>query len=540
MIQCPVWGTREPPAALVQLSGHLKSLGIDTRCFDLNNHLYRRRSDEISTMWAWEQSMSWYDGGWVRGFFGSISKVIDEFTDAIAGCEPGLAAFSVSASTYHASCFMADMIKRRRRGIKVIFGGPAFLDPGYIGKAFSDSPADFLAIGDGETILPALIRALDTGGPIESCPGLYYRKGKRSVYTGDAGDFSLLDKMAFMDYSDLKIEDYDDAVHVAMMSSRGCVWKCAYCSTRAFARGYRAMSAERIHQEITYHRICNFDAKRKDNLGHIDFMDLEFNGRMDRVKEFCRLMIDYPPCAFLPQMKWVANAIIHPDLDRDMLQMIKDAGCRKLIFGIETGSERVLKLMKKPYSVNVAKRIIKDAFEAGLEVTTNFMFGFPGETEEDFQKTLDFVKEVGKYIERVYPSRTYCAVEQFSYMQEHLEEFGIKPPVNHHLYWETADGTNTYPVRLERCSRFEELCSGLGVKVDCGVKTSVEMDNWYNLGHYYEYGREYAKAAEYFLKYLEKDPKNEIVLSRVKAIRRQQGLTSVMKKELEKYVGREG
>lgn len=298
------------------------------------------------------------------------------------------------------------------------------------------------------------------------------------------------------------------------------------------------MSAERIHQEITFHRTCNYDRTRKDNIGHIDFQDLTFNGDIKRVREFCDLMIKYPPCQMLPKLKWVANAVIRPELTPELIGRMAEAGCKKLIFGLESGSQKVLNLMKKNYKISDAKRIIKVAYEAGIEVTANFMFGFPGETEEDFQQTLDFINEIGPYLERVYPSRTYCAVEQYSYFHEHLDEFGVKMPVGHHLYWETLDGENTYPVRLRRCAKFEKLCNELGFLVDCGVKTSVDMDNWYNLAHYYEYKKDFVKASEYFLKYLNEDSQNETVLKKIETIYQQGNakLPANIKKELKEVM----
>ena len=72
LIQCPVWGTREPPLALVQLSGCLKNAGIDTKSFDFNNFLYRNREDKFRTLWSWEQSMFWYSEDKVKEFFKSL------------------------------------------------------------------------------------------------------------------------------------------------------------------------------------------------------------------------------------------------------------------------------------------------------------------------------------------------------------------------------------------------------------------------------------------------------------------------------------
>jgi hypothetical protein len=318
-----------------------------------------------------------------------------------------------------------------------------------------------------------------------------------------------------MDFSDLRLEDYEDERHISIMASRGCVWNCAFCSSRTFWKGYRFMSGERIHQEIVYHRLT-----QNRDMSHVDFADLAFNGNMERVKEFCRLMIKYPPYPASFKMQWIANAIVHPGLTKETLQAMAQAGCQRLIFGIESGSERVLKLMRKSYSPSVAKQIFKDAHDAGIKVTANFMFGFPGETEEDFEQTLAFIRETGPYMERVYPSRTYCAIEEFSHLHSHPGEFNIKTPFSHHLYWQTLDGSNTYPVRLKRCQKFEEVCDEQGVKVDCGVKTPVELDEWFNLGHYYEFVGDQSRAMEYFLKYIQRDPKNEVVAQKVKTLYR--------------------
>ncbi|MHB9154386.1 MAG: radical SAM protein, partial [Endomicrobiales bacterium] len=258
------------------------------------------------------------------------------------------------------------------------------------------------------------------------------------------------------------------------------------------------------------HRMTN------PKIGHVDFFDLAFDGDIRKVEEFSKLMIMYPPYDPRFRFQWNANAIITPKLTPALLKLMKASGCQRLIFGIESGSEQVLKLMRKKYEPEVAVRVIKDAFDAGIKVTCNFMFGFPGETEEDFQKTLDFTRRIGPYVERLYPSRTYCALEEYSYFHEHPEEFGIKTPFNHHLYWETEDGANTYPVRLERCRRFEEFCAKNGVRVDCGVRTSVELDNWFSLGMYYEYKKDYDKVLDCYHQYLKLDPRNTLIIERVK------------------------
>ena len=113
---------------------------------------------------------------------------------------------------------------------------------------------------------------------------------------------------------------------------------------------------------------------------------------------------------------------------------MKDSGCAHIIFGIESGSQRVLDLMQKHYRIEDADRLIKQMHEAGIIVTGNFMFGFPGEAEDDFRQTLSFLERNAGFLDRAYPSRTYCAIEEFSYLSSHLEEFGIKPNPPNHLF----------------------------------------------------------------------------------------------------------
>jgi hypothetical protein len=194
---------------------------------------------------------------------------------------------------------------------------------------------------------------------------------------------------------------------------------------------------------------------------------------------------------------------------------MKAAGCKHLIYGIESGSKRVLDLMKKKFAITDADAVIKSTHEAGIVVTANFMFGFPGEEESDFIETLDFIKRNAKYLDRVYPSRTFCALEEFSYLNSHLEEFGVKPNPPNHLYWESADNANTYPERLRRCEEFCRLASALGIEVASGVQTAVELDSWFNLGHYYEYKKDGNSALDCWLKYYEAEPNNKIVEEKI-------------------------
>ena len=124
---------------------------------------------------------------------------------------------------------------------------------------------------------------------------------------------------------------------------------------------------------------------------------------------------------------------------------------------------------------------------------------------------MEFIKDVGIYFDKVYPSRTYCAIEEYSNLHKDPAKFNIQKDFSHHLYWKTKDGENTYPVRLKRCKIFEDFCLKMGVGVDCGVQTDVKLDECFNLGYYYYHINDYKNAIKYFMEYKEIDPKNKMI-----------------------------
>ena len=187
----------------------------------------------------------------------------------------------------------------------------------------------------------------------------------------------------------------------------------------------------------------------------------------------------------------------------ETLKKMKDAGCTDVTYGVESGSERMYKVMRKRFSPEIAERVIRDTNRAGILVSVNFMFGFPGETEEDFGKTLKFMERNAKYMNRIYPSRTFCALEKFSYLESHREEFGISPQkLDHYLYWESRDGKNNYLERLRRYEEFCDLVESLNpISLDTGVADSVR-EKYLSIARCHQFGKNYSEALRYYQEYL--------------------------------------
>lgn len=510
LIQCPVWGTYDPPVALAQLSSCLKREGHEVHSFDLNIKLYLNRRENYKNMWAWEQSLFWYDKEKIKGFFKDNVKDIERYAEEIINSGAGIIGFSVNAASKLSSIEIARNLKIKNKDIVIVFGGPLFFEKKAIDDILNEGIVDIIVAGEGEIVFSELANLISKNRDISSCKGIMFKKQGKIVNTGTRELIANLDDLPFLDFSDLPFSDYDDSKHFPFMASRGCIQRCVFCSSRTFWQGYRAMSGERMFREIEFHK--RKEGKLNPNLGHVDFLDLLVNGNMRSLVDFCDLM-----ASARLDIYWTANMIIRPEMTQDVIKKMKEAGCEHVIFGIESGSQRVLDLMKKNYRIEDADRIIKFMHEAGITVTCNFMFGFPGETEKDFELTLDFIRRNSRFLSRAYPSRTYCAIEEHSYLHSHLEEFCIEPNPPNHLYWKSIDGKNTYPVRLQRCEEFCNLGFSLGIEVGCGVQTSVELDKWYSLSFYYECIKDYKNTMMCLLKYNKLDPLNEVISNKIRS-----------------------
>lgn len=503
LIQCPLWGTFDPPISLAQLSSCLKKEKHEVRVLDLNIKFYLERNNEYKNVWAWEQSDFWHKPHLVEEYCAKNNVYIDYYVEQILKEDVQLAGFSVNIASLYMSIDFAKRLKMRNCDIKIVFGGPLFINKSYINGILNDGIVDTVIIGEGEHSICRLAESIDKYNDISKVSGIAFKKNNSIIVT-EPSPLVDLDSLPFLDFKDLALTDYDDPRHISLMTSRGCIRRCFFCSDASCWSGYRAMSGERIFQEVAYQKNMH------TNIGHFDFLDLEFNGNTQSLIKFCELMIKNPL-----DIHWNANMIVRPEMTQDVIEKMARADCEHIIFGIESGSERVLKMMNKHYKIADADRIIRQMHEAGICVTTNFMFGFPGETEEDFAQTLDFLRRNAKFLDRCYPSRTYFALEEFSYVYNHPQEFGIIPSPYGHLFWESMDGNNTYPVRMERCRRFCELALELGIEVGTGVQTSVLQDEWFNLAHYYETRKDYPKAVENLLKYYEIDRYSSLVNNKI-------------------------
>ena len=165
------------------------------------------------------------------------------------------------------------------------------------------------------------------------------------------------------------------------MTSRGCPYNCSYCATSIWERKTRYRSIDNVMQEIRF-VIEKYGAKQ------FTFKDDSFTVNRKRVVEFCEKLIKE---GF--GISWDCNTRVNL-VDEEMLRLMKKAGCTSIKVGIESGSERILKLMSKNITFEQCGEAAKLFRKVGIHWTGYFMMGLPSETREDIYQTLKFMKEL--------------------------------------------------------------------------------------------------------------------------------------------------
>ena len=219
------------------------------------------------------------------------------------------------------------------------------------------------------------------------------------------------------------------------------------------------------------------------------------------MREFCELV-----AAEKLKIRWEANAIIRREMNSELLTLMRQAGCVRLIYGIESVSQKVLngvgKIMARGCDI---EGIVRDTSQAGIQVWLNFMFGLPGETQRDAEDNIKFVVKNKEYIHTVVPTFAFCALPPLSDAFLDPVKYGIQK--NPHVsFWESKDCTNTYD---ERMFRFERFCVSVN---KAGVTNTYPFDEYHDrsrsLGFYYLYKRDYYRAIPYLRQAIEKEPDN--------------------------------
>jgi hopanoid biosynthesis associated radical SAM protein HpnJ len=302
---------------------------------------------------------------------------------------------------------IAEMMKDANPKLKVAFvGPPVTVEPD---KALEASKAiDFVVRREFDYQIVGFAK----GKPLEELPGVSYWKDGVIVHNPEGGVIENLDELPWVTKvykRDLDFRRYNVPFllnpYISFYTTRGCPAMCTFCLWPQTHSGHRwrLRSSDDIVAE------CRYVLENFPGLKEIFFDDDTFNYKKDRTIELCNKL---KPLNFT----WSCTSRVTTDYET--LKAMKDAGCRLMIVGYESGDAQILKNIKKGATIEMAKRFTENAHKLGLVVHGDFIVGLPGETRETLRKTIDFAKGLDVETIQVSIGHAYPGTEFYDYAKK--------------------------------------------------------------------------------------------------------------------------
>lgn len=316
------------------------------------------------------------------------NRHIEDKTDEIIGFSPDIIGVSVATHNYSNAIKIASYLKSMT-GAYIVFGGP---HPTIVPEeVLKNEFVDFVVVGEGEETFLKICQNLYSK-EFDGIDGLCYRddgnngEGKK-IIVGNRNTFIKdLDSIPFPARHLLSLDKYslaDDFGNkmVTIMSSRGCPYECTYCYKGIFGRTYRQRSPENIVEEIKY--CINMFGYRS-----FYFIDDLFTLSAENV-EGVAIAIKKEGL----NIRWQCLARVN-NAKLSVFKHMKESGCYKVHFGIESGDQNILNKVKKGITLDQVRNAARICKEAGIKTKGYFMIGMPGDTVETMKNTLNFAREL--------------------------------------------------------------------------------------------------------------------------------------------------
>jgi radical SAM superfamily enzyme YgiQ (UPF0313 family) len=301
-------------------------------------------------------------------YVSAASKIVES--------SPDIVGFSTMCNSYHIALRIAEAVKAKLPHLWIVFGGPqaSVVDIETI-EAFPF--VDMVLRGEAEETLPKLVSTLSNGKVVTEINGLTYRAENGIIRCPDASLLADLDTLPTPAYH---LFPYKIEGPVAMDIGRGCPFDCSFCSTSTFwRRQFRLKSIDRILQEMCI-------LKSKYEVTSFSFMHDLFTANKQWLRMFCERLE-----AQKMGITWTCSARIDC-VDSSLLKLMASVGCQAVFYGVETGSPRMQKEVRKNLKLDQVPQIVNATLEAKMGATLSFIAGFPAETEEDLVETMNFIQ----------------------------------------------------------------------------------------------------------------------------------------------------
>ncbi|MCP4871328.1 MAG: radical SAM protein [Proteobacteria bacterium] len=344
-----------PPLGLAYIAGYLREAGHDVAIIDM------KHGDHTP-----EQLMAE-----VRAF------------------DPALVGLGLYTVTVPVAEQISQLIKAWKPTAQIVVGGPH--PAGAPAECARNPHFDFAAIGEGEVMMVDLAACLESGGDLATVAGLWFVDPDGEVITNaPRGWIDDLDKLPYpardllppLDSYEMTMFQYRRWPATTIYTSRGCPYSCIFCERREIlGNKFRVHSPAYVADEIEH-------LQATYGIQEIFFYDDTFTLDRRRVVGICEEILDRGI-----DISW--NISTHVEtVDREVLRIMRKAGCWQIAYGIETGDPRVMQDIMKGTDVSTVRERIAWTTELGIEAKGLFMIGHPTDTPESIDRTVEFARSL--------------------------------------------------------------------------------------------------------------------------------------------------
>lgn len=349
------WGVDTPPLGVACLSTFLRENNIGVDVFDFNIELYNAVPQKHRYLWSMNYSRWWRE----VEKYSEISKELYDYMEPLISrlVDSPHSVIGFSLPTNCSDLLIQDIVQRikKRSPEKIIVLGGVSIS---IKEQRVDllrrlgALVDYCVVGEGEEVFYQLLRNIFDN----RAEGISKLKGviKKGKFNNDVESAQIkdLNSLSYPTFEEFDLKKYKVPESLPMEFSRGCVCNCPFCDFKSISPRFKSKSASYVFNQIKFY-------KEKYDINHITLVDPAVNGDIKTLEQISELLIKDNLSINIS-----ALAIPRKEMTPELLRKMKKAGFYRLEYGLESGSNKILKAMRKMFTAATAERVIQDTYRA--------------------------------------------------------------------------------------------------------------------------------------------------------------------------------
>lgn len=417
----PVWDSQTPPLALAFLKSSLAQAGYDCTCIDFSIQFRPMMVSALGDIPAEE-------------YIAAHPELYKNWAKQIADQKPDIVGFSLLVSNTKNTALVAKEVKNLLPNVVIVSGGPSLTreNQDNIEQVYKFS--DYIIEGEGENLLVDFVKCIEQKGDIHKVKQVWLQKPDGSVYYTGPGMQQNINTIPLPDFTDFDVHAYPCNGRLPILFSRGCILNCNYCENKWNHLTQRTRQGKLVFEElkrnVKQYGITEYMFNDDSLISHVTFKQLE---------EYCDLTI-----AEGLVMPWsVYGTRVEKMLTQPYVAKLRRSGMNRVSLGVESFSTDVQHAMGKSSRYDDADKTCRLFGDEGIKTESWIIYGYPTETDEQFQETLNwFIKNPNVL--------SHVTANAFGPNAKYLHDRPGVVQYRSYAQWDWATDVNTIDKRKER------------------------------------------------------------------------------------------